>query len=71
MTSGIEASILDALLHHFSTYPTTLDVSLPNIDFTPVDNYLEVRIFPNTVNQASLGTDGLNRHEGLMQITVV
>ena len=71
MTVGIEAGILDALLYHLSTYTTTLGIAYPGIDFTPDGNHIEARIIPNTVTQATLGDNGYNRHEGLMQITVV
>jgi len=72
MTTGIEAGILDALLYHLSTYTTTLDIAWPNVDYTPNgENYLEVQVVPNTVVQVSLGDNGYNRHNGLMQITVV
>ena len=71
MTLGIEAGILDALLFRLSEYTTTLDIAYPGIEFTPDGNHIEAQILPNTVNQVSLGTNGYNRHEGLMQITVV
>ena len=70
-TTGIEAGILDALLFRLSSYTTTLDIAYPGFEFTPDGNYLEAQIVPNTVVQSSLGTNGYNRHEGLMQITVV
>ena len=70
-TTGIEAGILDALLFRLSSFTTTLDIAYPGFDFTPDGNYLEAQIVPNTVVQSSLGTNGYNRHEGLMQITVV
>ena len=68
---GIEDGILDALLDHLSTLSTTLPIAWPDLPFTPVDSYLEAFVTPNVVNQVTLGKDGHNRHEGLMQVNVV
>jgi hypothetical protein len=69
--TGIEAGILDALLDRVRTFATTLPIAWPDVAFTPVDSYLEVAVIPSTVDQVSLGSDGYNRHRGLLQIDVV
>lgn len=71
MTTGIEAGIVDALLNHLVGFTTTLEIAWPGLDITPDGDYLDVSIIPNTVIQSSFGTDGFNRHDGLMSIGVL
>lgn len=72
--TGLESKIDTALMARLAslTLSPVRRVAWPGADFTPGSGeiYLEPNVIPNTTTQASLGYDGVNRHQGLFQISV-
>ena len=81
--ASVEASIETALFGRVATISFSPDwtpgfraetqIAWPNVVFSPAPSgpYLRVSHLPNTVDQVSLGETGINRHVGLLQVSVV
>jgi hypothetical protein len=70
----VEARIYDAIVDHIATLtttPTDLPLALQGIPLDGAEAYLKLSHLPNTVDQAALGSDGWNRHRGLLQVDVL
>ena len=72
--TGLESKIDNALMARLAglTLSPVRRVAWPGTDFTPNSGeiYLAPTVLPNTTTQASLGYDGVNRHQGLFQVSV-
>ena len=70
----IESAIRDALYYEVGTLAGyNIDrVAWPGIEFEPVSGEIWIRPFllPNPTETASMGSDGLDRQNGLMQVSV-
>ncbi|UXM94647.1 DUF4128 domain-containing protein [Bartonella sp. HY329] len=69
---SIETDIPDLLFIHVTAFNSTIQVVLPNIEFTPTqETYLEVQHLPNANLNLYVRDDDPTVYVGLLQITVV
>lgn len=60
--------IRKALDSHLASLPLGVPIAWPNIPFDPNGAYLRPTLLPNRPDQAELGRDGRNVHEGIYQV---
>lgn len=75
MSLGTEAAIFDALMAKMAAFSHSpaVDVAYPGISFTPSDGeaYLEVTHLPNNTAALAVASDGVQQHQGLLQVSVM
>lgn len=66
------SNIRSAFAEHLLTYPQVPAIAWENVTFNPVAGqpYLKPTLLPGEPQQAEIGTDGINMHPGIYQISI-
>lgn len=75
MSLGTEAAIFDALMARMAAFSHSpaIEIAYPGLSFTPSDGepYLEVTHLPNNTAPLAVASDGVQQHQGLLQVSVM